>query len=349
MLQEIHEAIAQSLKARSLDWRTCFTNVLTEPPEGRRVLVECSDREVLGDIRARLAGREGTEGRVIGFVVLPRSEDRFADVVIAATSVADVRRSPSHASELVTQIVCGDAVLPLKQDGDWFLVRLDDSYIGWVRSWHLKGLSRQEHEERRALARHRVRDNVIEILESPEESALPVCDAVVGTPLASETCPRRGWRRVTLPDGKRGFARARGVESRLVSSRLSREDLAATGLRFIGIPYVWGGTTPKGFDCSGLTQRIFRLNGILIPRDSDLQAGFGRGKPVGAVGELSTGDLLFFGRSPDRITHVGMYLSNGLFLHSYGQVRVNALHPAHPLFEPRLVGDWQVTRDVLSR
>ncbi len=348
MFQEIYDAIAQSLKARALDWRSCYTNVRTEPPEGRRVVVECSDRDVLAEVGTRLSGRAPIEGAAIDFVALPDGKGRFAEVVVASTSVADVRRAPSHASELVTQLVCGDAVTPLKQEGDWFLVRLDDSYIGWVRSWYLKGFTRVAFDALDARIRHRVRDNVIQILEAPEENALPVCDAVVGTPIAAEPCPRRGWRRVTLPDGKEGFARGRGLEGRSVGSRVSRGDLAATGLRFIGIPYVWGGTTPKGFDCSGLTQRIFRLHGNVIPRDSDLQAGFGRRKTAGAVDDLCTGDLLFFGKSAARITHVGMYLSNGLFLHAYGHVRVNALLPTHSLFEGRLVGDWQLTHDVLS-
>lgn len=349
VLQEIHDTIAHVLKARFLDWRTCFTHVRAEPPEGRRVVIECSDRGVLGEIRRRLSGHEWMEGVTLDFVELPVGNGAFAEVVIAATSVADIRRSPSHAVELVTQVVCGDAVAPLKQEGDWVLVRLDDSYIGWVRSWHLKGLSRREYDEFDAKARHRVRDNMIQILETPEDSALPVSDAVVGTRVVVESCPRRGWRRVTLPDGRQGSARARGFEERLSSSRISRENLAVTGLRFIGIPYVWGGTTPKGFDCSGLTQRIFRLHGMLIPRDSDLQAGFGRAKIAGTIDGLCTGDLLFFGKSPAQITHVGMYLSNGLFLHAHGQVRVNALFPAHPLFEERLVSDWQLTRDPLIK
>jgi cell wall-associated NlpC family hydrolase len=130
--------------------------------------------------------------------------------------------------------------------------------------------------------------------------------------------------------------------------RPPRDALAQTALRFLGVPYVWGGTTPKGFDCSGLTQRVFRLNGIAIPRDSDMQARIGKSKLAGDIDALETGELLFFGAEGARITHVAMSLSKGVFVHARGHVRINALFPTHPLFDAHLAGCWRSTCDPLS-
>lgn len=149
----------------------------------------------------------------------------------------------------------------------------------------------------------------------------------------------------------------RGLETRLAGrqgarrgargSAARRESLKNTALRFLGVPYLWGGTTPKGFDCSGLVQRVFRLNGILIPRDSDMQARFGRARTPGGADELRGGELLFFGNSPAQITHVAISLSEGLFVHAHGQVRINALLPDHPLFDGRLTSGWRLVWDPL--
>ncbi len=348
MIEEIHEALGRVLAERGLDWRTCFAEVRAEPPEGRRIVVESSDPGVLADTARRLPGSAPGTGTAVEFVTLPGAEEAFPEVLVASGSVADVRRSPSHAAELVTQLVCGDRVSPLKTSGDWVLVRLDDPYIGWVRSWHLKGLARSEYDAFAAAARHRVADNVVSVREAPDECARAVGEAVVGTPAIAAAGPRRGWSRVELPDGTGGFLKNRSIGRIPAARRLSRQRLVASAMSFLGIPYVWGGNTPKGFDCSGLVQRAFRLNGLLIPRDSDQQARAGRGKEAGRLDELQTADLLFFGKSVNQITHVGMYASDGIFVHAHGRVRVNSLLPAHPLFDERLASEWRVTRDLVT-
>jgi hypothetical protein len=232
-------------------------------------------------------------------------------------------------------------------------------YIGWVRSWHLRAQTRRGYEALDGTWRHRVRANVITVFEAPDELSPPVSDAVIGTAVHVDACERRGWRRITLPDGKRGFAKARDIERRprrtrgvrggVVGDGAIREALTATALRFLGIPYVWGGTTPKGFDCSGLTQRVYRLNGVAIPRDSDMQARFGRVRAAEKPDEPRAGELLFFGRDAAEITHVAMSLSNGLFVHARGLVRVNALFPSHPLFDEALAASWRLVGDPLDR
>lgn len=348
MIKTIHDTVTEVLVGRSLDWRMCFTRVQPEPPDGRTVVFECSDRGVLDDVRRRLS-EVGADSAAVSYVLLQDPQDPLSECLIASNSVADVRKSPSHAAELVTQVIYGERVVPLKQDGDWLLVRLEDGYLGWVRSWHIKSRSINDLDRFSSEARHRVRDNIIQVFEEPSETALPTCDAVVGTVLAASPCGKKGWREVAFPDGRRGFAKARGLERIPRRRRVSREKLASTGLRFLGIPYLWGGNTPKGFDCSGLIQRIYKLQNLIIPRDSDLQSRFGFEKPVEEIESLDTGDLLFFGKSKAQITHVAMYLSNGLFLHAYGHVRVSALDPSHSLFDGRLAGEWRCTRDPLSK
>jgi cell wall-associated NlpC family hydrolase len=346
-VQDVHGTIAEALAERGLDHRTCYTRVRAAPPGGALV-VECSERSVLDDLARRFAADHGHEASGIGLVLLPEEGVGLPELFIATGSVVDVRRENAHTSELVSQAVCGDSMAPLKRDGDWCLVRLDDGYIGWVRSWHLKGVSRAEFERFRSSALHRVTSTILPVFERPDELSQPIGDAVVGTPITVSPCEKRGWKGVTLPDGRKGFVRSRGIGRRPARPRVARDAMAATGLRFIGIPYLWGGTTPRGFDCSGLVQRIYRLHGVSLPRDSDQQARRGRLKPAGSYETLRTGDLLFFGKSDAQITHVGMYLADGLFLHAYGHVRVGSLDPRHALYEATLSADWRCTRDPLA-
>jgi cell wall-associated NlpC family hydrolase len=157
------------------------------------------------------------------------------------------------------------------------------------------------------------------------------------------------WLAVQLADGRTGFVRASDLEKPPSTRRaVSRDRLVATGMRFVGIPYLWGGSTPRGFDCSGLVQRIYRLQGVVLPRDSDQQARIGALKSVGSLDDLAPGDLLFFGRAAQRITHVAMVLPDRLFLHAYGQVRVNSLDPENPHYLPDLARLWRLTRDPLA-
>ena len=348
MINHIHKILSEALARHSLDRRTCFTAVYPKPPGGRSLVFECSERVVSDEVRQRMSeGAEG-QGGAVNYVVLPNGDASLPELFITNGSVADVRKEPTHTAELLTQTIYGETVAPLKQEGDWYLVRLDDHYVGWIRSWHLTASTRRRVEAYRSRAGFRVSANLIQVLDEPDDQALPVADAVVGIRLAATPSRKRGWRRVELPDGKTGFIRARGIERIPRMRRVSRDRLAATGMRFLGIPYLWGGTTPKGFDCSGLIQRIFQLGGVGIPRDSDMQSRFGRLKKGRSPEGLNTGDLLFFGKKDTHISHVAMYLSNGLFLHAYGQVKVGSMDPAHPLFEPTLSKDWRWTRDPLS-
>lgn len=323
----------------------CYTNVRVSIPDGKCICVEGTDAGLVDALRTRVG--PGAAGCRIEYRVLHGRNGPGDPVVIAISSAVDVRRDPSHASELRTQIIYGDEVDVLRDDGDWMLVRIDDGYVGWVRTWHLATIPRDALDGWRAAARHRVDTNCAEVFCEPTGSSLPVTDLVMGTQLISRPCARRGWRAVRLADGRQGFVMSRALRGARRTGPI-RERLSSTGLRFLGIPYIWGGTTPKGFDCSGLIQRIFRLEGRALPRDADMQSRFGVRIDGGRPDDVATGDLLFFGREEDHITHVAMALSDGLFLHAYGQVRVGSIDPSHRLYEPRLHHIWRFARDVLS-
>jgi hypothetical protein len=345
VLKRIHEALDAVLNDAGLDARTCFVRATPLPPDGSLIDVETSDRAVGQALRRRLA-LVGEEADRLRIVELPAAGMPARLTVVS--SVADVRRTPSHAAELLTQAIYGDALEPLRAEGDWYLIRMDDGYIGWIRSWHVDDVSAARLEAFDGRAGHRVAVPRAELLDAPVRGATPVTDLVIGTRIALTKSEKRGWMIGHLPDGRRGFIRSASVERIPAHRGLSRERLAATGLRFLGIPYLWGGSTPNGFDCSGLVQRIFRLHGVLLPRDSDQQARFGREKAASGPDDLAVGDLLFFGPSPYRITHVAMVVPGGLFLHAYGQVRVNSLDPDHPLFAAPLASIWRSSRDPLD-
>ena len=117
------------------------------------------------------------------------------------------------------------------------------------------------------------------------------------------------------------------------SLKPSGETILKTAYRFMGIPYLWGGTSTKGMDCSGFTKTVYFLNGIILQRDASQQVNTGElVKTDDGWQNLQAGDLLFFGRKADenrkeRITHVAIYIGDGDFIHAAGRVKINSFNP----------------------
>lgn len=167
---------------------------------------------------------------------------------------------------------------------------------------------------------------------------------------------KRRFAGVVLPSGKIGYVPVKDVavfrdwaadrKDRTLAGDDFRQDLLATGYRFLGVPYMWGGTSVKGVDCSGFTRSIYFANGVLLPRNASQQARVGEDvglfSPGGNVdwSGLLPGDLLFWGRAAtdstkEKATHVGMYIGGGRFIHSSQIVRTGSLDPSAPDFYDR--------------
>ncbi len=230
-------------------------------------------------------------------------------------SVANIYAVNTYRSEVVTQAILGERVKIMERKPQFSLVELPDTYTGWISNYQLV-------EEVIGISGEPViiRQHWICIYRDSKTDSPVIRDAVIGTRLM-RTKTENSWLRVILPDGEFGWIHESATGSFPANGR---EGITALACEFLGYPYFWGGRSPKGFDCSGLTQTVFGLMGIKIPRDSwkQQQAGkFITNEPANA----RPGDLYFFAEGNGRITHVGIAMGNGRILHARGYVRENSL------------------------
>jgi len=256
--------------------------------------------------------------------------------MVVNTGVANIYRETAFQSEMVTQAILGETPEVLDQRGKWFLIRQWDGYQGWVYYFYLT--RNPEYLTLGELAR--VSALTIQIREHPARAAAPIRDAVFGTELP--VLSRDGaWIQVSLPDGPSGWLRDRPLEL----NGTVRERLVQIARRFLGVPYLWGGKTPRGFDCSGLVQTCFKAVGATLPRDAHLQHQF-RDLPDITIADARPGDLFFFSESDQRVTHVTMSLGGGDFIHASGWVKIESLDENSPRYNHQLRSIFTAGKDV---
>ena len=236
-----------------------------------------------------------------------------ADAVVAKP-VVNMYRNATAESDVVSQALYGAGVSALKSDAGWTNIRTADGYTGWVADGDLKMLGGGSYAPAGDAVRvAELSANVYSepdvtrhapLLELPWESLLE--------PAADKTKNTARWLQVTLVDGRAAWVQRGDVTEN--DSPLSIAQMLELAHKFLGITYTWGGVSSLGFDCSGFTQMLERRRGIEMPRDADLQAAWSGVMPVERK-DVQPGDLLFFGSSAAKITHTGMYLGNGEFIH----------------------------------
>jgi gamma-D-glutamyl-L-lysine dipeptidyl-peptidase len=319
------------------------------------VKAEAKDRavELTGDLeqpeaRAALlkAFKDAGYAPVVDHIsMLPDPALADKPLAIVTVSVAVMKTKPSHSSELGNQLIMGMVVRVLKRDGGWYYVQsLDDRYLGWMETDHLAFVGKERADAFVSGRRAIVTSLFALVREAPAQNAAPVSDLVVGDVMAmAAPSSYASWFAVLLPDGRKGFV-AKGDAADYASWRASRaitpERIEQTARRFMGVPYLWGGTSAKGFDCSGFVKTVFRLNGFEPQRDADQQSNDGTAVETGDdLAQLRKGDVLFFGPRPGvtRITHTGIYLGGRLFIHCSGLVKLNSFDPASPIYSDNLL------------
>lgn len=260
---------------------------------------------------------------------------------VVTISVANLRSQPRDAAELATQALLGMSLKVLDKDRGWYLVQTPDHYIAWV-DWG--GFQRMTQAE---LVAWETKEKVIVLTpytfsyEKPDAQAQPVSDLVAGDQL-SLLEENGDFYHVQYPDGRNGYVQKKDTrlyQDWLASLTISEDRLVSTAKRMMGLPYLWGGTSYKGVDCSGFTKTIYYLNGWVLPRDASQQVHTGDLVDTShGFSGLRPGDLLFFGtkateETAEKVTHVGMWIGNQEFIHASGQVRVSSMNPNAPNYD----------------
>jgi hypothetical protein len=246
-----------------------------------------------------------------------------ATEAVIVSSVENMYARPDAASAVVSQALLGQVVAIVAEEGAFAHVETPDHYRGWVagnalfryRSPAVPRYARQgEVAEVVALMANLYRDPNVTTARPKAQAPLGTRLEILSTAPLPEGHEGERWILVRLPSGDRAYVQRGDVRMGDAAPRpgATGSDLVATARRFAGVPYLWGGMSAHGVDCSGLMSRVYAANGIDLLRDADIQFSDPRAQPVTREA-LQPGDLVFFGRK-SRVTHVGMYVGNGRFI-----------------------------------
>lgn len=225
--------------------------------------------------------------------------------------VVPMRKEPSHRSEMVSQLLFGEYAETGEEKDGFVYVRCGyDGYQGWVQGTQLTVINAMEQLQPQAYTAGfatPVTKNDDTLFHVPyATAALTQAGAgftMAGTSFTYLMQPQQTWKVGEL--------------------RLSKETLAAAYQPYLNVPYLWGGKSVWGTDCSGFVQQVFKLFGVMLLRDAYLQAG--QGTAVSSLAEAEPGDLAFFQNEKGNVTHVGIVLNDGKIVHAAGQVRIDKI------------------------
>jgi SH3-like domain-containing protein len=250
---------------------------------------------------------------------------------LVSISVCNIKKNPSHSSELVSQAIMGTPVKILKKDDSWRLVQTPDYYIGWSNDSGIEELDEKE------MAKWRESDRLIYTAKSgdilSENDGSEVISDIVSGSIVNLITEQGSYYVIELPDARKGIIEKKYCQDfdRWCSETKPDPDKLITFAKSLrGSPYLWGGTSTKMSDCSGFLKTVYFTGGMILARDASQQFRYGKAVDISlSIDSLKPGDQIFFGHLNSSgkkvITHTGMYIGDTEVIHDSGMVRVNSL------------------------
>lgn len=226
--------------------------------------------------------------------------------IVCPHPLIPIRSEPDHRSEQISQQLFGETALILEKKGDWLKIKTDfDAYTGWTEEKSIQFIPDDE------------------TLPDTQCVLTPLCilrtgNATVYVPAGSEIPTLHFNNKFVM--GNKEYS----LQNELLAPKASdRKNLIITSIQFLNSPYLWGGRTVFGFDCSGFVQVVFKINGVKLMRDAKDQANQGEG--IDNLENAIPGDLLFFISKEEKVSHTGIFLGNGKIIHASVSVRIDTI------------------------
>lgn len=231
---------------------------------------------------------------------------------ICPLSQIPVRFEPSERSEMVTQILFGETFSILEERANWLLVRVhSDTYEGWIDKKQSMPVTDEFIEKAKESSNHIITDKTA-VCYCKNDSTYLLLGKGSRLPLSTGS---------TFHLGNKVFTTI--SKTKAIPKKFSVSKVAATAIEYLNVPYLWGGRSIMGVDCSGLVQIVYHMCGLDLPRDASQQAL--AGKAIDFVDEALPGDLAFFDNLAGEIIHVGIIIEPGKILHASGQVKIDTI------------------------
>lgn len=255
-------------------------------------------------------------------------------------SVCNMRIAPDLNAGMSTQGLLGMPVHILK-DEDWLQVETPDGHAAWVHPSLVHRVTRQELSEWNKKPQLIITSPFCIVYSQPRRTSRIVSDVVACNRLMYLGA-RNAYYKVVYPDGRIGYVSKRDADEinhwrKLLDNSVS--GLIKSGMSMLGFPYMWGGMSTKGMDCSGFIRTMLLMHDVIMPRNASQMARKGRHIDIASnFTNIEPGDLIFFGQKANfmdsaKVSHVAFYIGNRKFLHSLGMVRIGSFDPKDPFFE----------------
>lgn len=271
----------------------------------------------------------------IALILVPKVQGQEKAYGLINVSVCNTRSDADYNAGQESQALLGMPVEILGRKNEWTQIKTPEGYEHWTLSSTIKKVSNEELTLWNHSQQAVVTALTTWIYSKPSKHAQTVSDAAGGNRLKL-LGKKKGFYQVEYPDGRQGFISKKDAMPIDLWREKTPKDAGSilkTAYSMMGIPYMWGGTSPKGVDCSGFVRTVLYLHDIIIPRNASQQAKVGLHIDIAPdFSNLQPGDLLFFGSknadgSPKRVVHVGFSLGGRRFIHSLGCVHTGSFDP----------------------